>query len=98
MAIRTPIAWFTIWPGIAVHQAERHHFAVDRRVVDGVGGEDSGQQRAQRSARAVDAESIERIVIAEHVFDRGDHPEAEDTREQTRSAAPASVSRNRMRA
>ena len=37
-------------------------------VVDHAGGEDAGEDRAQRSARAVHAEGIERIVIAELVL------------------------------
>ena len=36
-----------------------------KRVVDGAGGEDAGQQRAQRSAGAVHAEGVQRIVVAE---------------------------------
>ena len=53
-------------PG-AVHQAERQHVpgGVLQAVVDRAGGEHAGEERAQRAARAVHAESVQRIVIAE---------------------------------
>ena len=57
-------------PGVAVHQAQRHGFAggILQAVVDRVGGEDAGEDRAQRSAGAVDAEGIQRVVVAELVL------------------------------
>ena len=57
---------------VAVHQPERMSLAgcVFQRVVDGIGGEDAGQNRAQRAARAMDAEGIQRIVVTELLFDR----------------------------
>ena len=59
--------------GVAVDQAEGLSFAggVFERVVDGIGGEDAGEDCADRSARAVDTEGIEGIVVAELLFDRG---------------------------
>src|ERR1039457_2141195 len=56
--------------GVTVHQAERLYFAggVLQPLVDGAGGEDAGQQGAQRTPRAVYAEGIERVVIAELVL------------------------------
>ena len=47
----------------AFEQAER--LAVGDSAAGGPGGEDAGQDRAQRSADAVDAEGVERIVVAE---------------------------------
>src|SRR5207253_6323121 len=38
--------------------------------------ENAGQQRANRAARAVHAESIERVIITEGRLDPGDHREA----------------------
>src|ERR1039457_2787640 len=48
--------------GVAVHQAERLHFTgrVLQAAVDGAGGEDTGEQGAQRTPRAVYAEGIQR--------------------------------------
>ena len=48
-----------------------------------VGGEDAGEDRAQRSARAVHAEGIQRIVVAELALHRGHHEEAEDAGQET---------------
>jgi hypothetical protein len=47
--------------------------------VDGCGGEDAGEQRAERAACAVDAEGVERVVVAEPWFlTRVTMKEAED--------------------
>jgi hypothetical protein len=37
--------------------------------VDRAGGEDAGEQRAQRAARAVYAEGIQRVVVTELALD-----------------------------
>ena len=59
-------------PGVSIHQPERKSLSrgVLEAVVHQIGGEDAREQRAQRSARAVDAEGIERIVIAEDLLHR----------------------------
>ena len=59
---------------VAVHQAERLYFAgnVLEPVVDGAGGEDAGEQGAQRTTGAVYAEGIQRVVITELVLDARD--------------------------
>ena len=41
--------------------------------VDGAGGEDTGEQRAECPARAVNAEGVQRIVVAEARLHVGDH-------------------------
>src|SRR5688572_4385673 len=52
--------------GIAVDQADRSVAALDQH-----GREHAGQQRADGAANAMDAEGIERVVIAELVLDEG---------------------------
>src|ERR1700722_15241659 len=65
-------------PRITVDQTQGNHFTVDGCVVDDVGGEHSRQQRAQRTARGMNAESIERIVITEQVLDGSHHQKTKD--------------------
>jgi len=43
----------------AVHEIHGGEHAVDRRI-----GEDTGEDRAERPAQRVDAEGVERIIIA----------------------------------
>src|SRR6185437_8232610 len=47
--------------------------------IDGFGGENAGEKRANGSARSVYAERVEGIVIAEPAFDLDDHEIAEDS-------------------
>ena len=45
------------------------------------GGEDAGQDGAQRAADGVDAEGVERVVVAEHLLERGAEEERDDAGE-----------------
>ena len=71
---------------VAVHHAERQRLAggILQRVVDRVGGEHAGEDRAQSSARAVDAERVERVVIAELRLDARHHEVANQSRPRIR--------------
>ena len=68
-AISTPPSLIRDLLGLAVDQPERQHFAagVLQAIVDSAGREHAGEQRAQRSARAVHAEGVQRVVVAELV-------------------------------
>ena len=44
-------------------------------------GEDAGQERAERAADGVDAEGVERVVVAERVLELGAGEERNDTRQ-----------------
>ena len=61
---------------VAVDGAGGHALAVDR--VDDAGGKDAGEQRAEGSAGAVNAEGVEGIVVAEAALDLEDHEGAEE--------------------
>src|SRR5437016_9382367 len=52
---------------VAVHESERLHLAgrVLQSIVNHIRGEDAGQDRAQGSAGAVNAEGVQRVVVAE---------------------------------
>ena len=56
---------------VAFEQAEfaEGFVGVERREVDGVDGEDAGEDRAERAADAVNAEGVQRIVVAELVLE-----------------------------
>ena len=60
--------------GVAVDPA---HGLAGVDVVDLLGGEDAGKERAQSSADAVHAEGIQGVVIVELLLDGGDHEEAD---------------------
>src|SRR5579875_1564772 len=62
-----------------VHQTERQEpaGAVFEAVVDEVGGEDAGQQRAQRATHTVHPEGIQGVVVAEFAFHHGNHAVAD---------------------
>ena len=56
--------------GVALEEAGGAAVLLDR--------EHAGQERADHAANAVDAEAVERVVIAEHVFEAGRAPVAAD--------------------
>jgi hypothetical protein len=70
---------------VPVDPTEREQLApgILQAIVDGIGCEYSREQRAQSSARAVNAESIESVIVDEPALHRGDHEEAEHTGEET---------------
>ncbi len=70
---------------IAANPAEGKGFAggIFQFVVDEIRREDARQDGAQRAARAVDAESVESVVVAEAVLNGRDHKEAENAGEKT---------------
>ena len=78
-AMATPMSLVDDLAAVAVHQAERQDLAggILESVVDGAGGEDAGEDGAQGSARAVDAEGIQGVVIAEPGLHAGDHEVAD---------------------
>src|SRR5215469_2831085 len=47
------------------------------------GGENTGQQRAQRSACAMDTEGVEAVIVSESSLHLGNHPEAERAGDQS---------------
>src|ERR1039458_2219763 len=61
--------------GVAIHQAQRQGMPgrILETIVHQVGGEDAGEERAQSSTGAVDAEGIERVVVSENSLDLADH-------------------------
>src|SRR5271165_670294 len=63
---------------IAIHKPERFVAAVDQ-----VGGENARKQRAYCAARAVDSESIERIIVVEFAFYGRDHEIAKEARRES---------------
>ncbi len=67
--------------GVAFEQAGGEGVAlgiVAEDGVDGGDGEDTGEECSDGAASAVDAEGVERVVVAKVVFEAGDHIEAED--------------------
>ncbi len=57
--------------------------ALAEGCVNGAGGKEAGKQGAESAASAVDAEGIERVVIAQAAFDLKDHEGAEDAGDET---------------
>ena len=75
---------------VAVDQPERLAVA-DQSHVGCAGGEDAGQNRAQRAADAVNAERVERVVVAERRLELGAGEEADEP-----AAAPIANGRHRI--
>ncbi len=71
-----PCAWFSTWQPIALDRARGAAVFLD--------GEDAGQERAGDAAHRVDAEGVERVVIAEGVLQAGGAPVADDARRERR--------------
>ena len=68
-AMPTPANWLTIWPqwpSMAPEARVSGGILEDR--VDDAGGEEAGEDRSQGSACAVDAEGVQRVVIAEEAL------------------------------
>ena len=61
MTVPMPISWLITWPGLPSMRPEWPLYCVDR--------EHAGQDRADDAADAVDAEAVERVVIAERVLE-----------------------------
>ena len=53
----TATTWIQSWPGLPYEQA------VAARIVDQLGGEEPGGQRAPGAAHAVHADHVERVVV-----------------------------------
>ena len=60
---------------VAVDGARRDALAVDG--IDGRRGEDAGEHRSQRAARAMHAKGVKRVVVAEKALHLEDHECAE---------------------
>jgi hypothetical protein len=77
----TPAAWLSNWPQWPSMAPVGRGFAggvLAEDGVDGAGGKEAGEQRAEGSAGAVNAKGVERVVVAEEAFDHEDHEEADD--------------------
>ena len=75
--------------GVTIHQAQRRGLTIGQleRVVHRSGGEDSGQQAANEAANAVDAKSIQGIVITQLVLHQHHHVEADKTGDEADNRA-----------
>ena len=62
---------------VAIHSAGGDSLTEGR--VNGLGGEQAGEQRTHRSACAVHTEGVEGVVVAQAALDLEDHERAEDT-------------------
>jgi len=71
--------------GVAIDPAESGGLAVGQLEpgVDQAGGEHAGQETSHHAAHAVNAEGVERIVVAEFLLHHGDHQEADGAGDQT---------------
>ena len=71
--------------GIAFQQAGGHWIplGIFEDGIDGCDCEDSGQDRSQSPACAMNAEGVKRVVIPEFRFHLGDHPVAEHACDQS---------------
>ena len=64
-AMASAMIWFMHLAAVAVDQAHRLAAA---QIVHILGGEDAGENRSQRSADAVNAERVQRVVVTELAF------------------------------
>ena len=70
MTVTMPMHWLMTWPALPSIRPAVPPYSLDR--------EHAGQQRADDAADAMDAEAVERVVIAEHVLEAGRAPVAAD--------------------